>query len=189
MNDSTQDKSELLQKAVTNSSLLIHMKNTEKIKESLSGLINDSQKLPESIFISDFLPMFLGNLGDDYTSRLEVWYLISNGPFGTVDLLDDDGNVVAKVPPVQDRTILKDQSNNGNNIANLFKEYENLLLISPNAAEAVLSEKLHKSFTVNDSNNNNLVTQWKNFLSRYNNDGIISSNNNQNQALDLDVEY
>ena len=98
--------------------------------------------------------MFLGNLGDDYVSRLEVWYLISNGPFGTVDLIDENNNIVAKVPPVLDWSIIKDQFTNNGNIANLFKEYENLLLISPNAAEAVLTEKLHNSFTVNDINNN-----------------------------------
>ena len=185
-----ENKTELLQKAVSTSSMLSHMKNTEKIKESLNGLINGNQQLPEYIFISDFLPMFLGNLGDDYLSRLEVWYLISNGPFGTVDLIDENNNVVAKVPPVLDRTIIKDQFNNNNNIANLFKEYENLLLISPNAAESVLSEKLHNSFTVNDINNNNLVSKWKEFLSRYTNlETKTSTNSNFSKTIDSDIEY
>lgn len=185
-----ENKSELLRKAVSNSSMITHLKNTEKIKESLSGLLNENQQLPEHIFISDFLPMFLGNLGDDYVSRLEVWYLISNGPFGTVDLFDNNGNIVAKVPPVLDRSIIKDQFNNGGNIANLFKEYENLLLISPNAAEAVLSEKLHNSFTVNDINNNNLVTQWKEFLSRYTNTELNTKTiKGINNSVDTDIEY
>jgi len=60
-------------------------------------------KLPESVFVGNFLPFFCGEPIPEAVQNqvnLGTWIGIAGSPFRPVDLLAANGEIVARVPPV-----------------------------------------------------------------------------------------
>lgn len=126
-------------------------------------------RIPEIIFVRDFLPMFAGEV--PYNQDLiAVWYQISGGAFNRVNIVDRKGDVVNTVPPIIDRNVLPTDNKRGESTYSLFVQHESLSQISPMAAQGELSNQLtHKYIPTvgNDVNDSPLKLEWSKLFAAY----------------------
>lgn len=105
-------------------------------------------KLPENLFVENFLPYFCGEL--DIAANDEVipyWYAIAGSPNKEVSIIDERGQSLYQVPALADTSIIdptKEQGRvNFGEIVSLAKLYTNQ---SPVAGENYINKKLAEKF-------------------------------------------
>lgn len=132
-----------------------------------------NRKLPERLFVSDFLPYFCGEL--DLSSNpklLDMWYTISGGQTNEVDVVDIDGSVLFVVPALLNTKVINPRTNRGDlsfaDIITLSKLKSN---ITPIAGENALTQGLeikveqmreHKSTSFSENEN-----KWNFIFQKY----------------------
>jgi hypothetical protein len=143
----------------------------KELKESFQTLEQDAvHSVPETIFVRDFLAAFSGK---EPMSKelLQIWYSISDGPFNYVNILNKNGNIVARVPPVKVRGILPTNDDNDidSSMAAIYQQHQALSAISPMAADNKLAYMLHAKFVKGSksANTEKLASEWNELISKY----------------------
>lgn len=105
-------------------------------------------KLPEYLFVQNFLPYFCGEL--DISKNDEVipyWYAIAGSPTKEVEIIDESGKSLFVVPSLTDTSIIDPSKEKGRinfaEIVHLAKLYSNQ---SPVAGENFINTQLADKF-------------------------------------------
>ncbi len=164
----------------------------KELKEHFE-IITDSviQRIPEAVFVQDFLPAFCGEV-ECSRDLLSVWYLISGGPFNPVHVVNQFGKTIITIPPMLNRDVVK-IGQNSDDIKSIFRDFENMTHISPHAANNRLLEDLTDKFETDQIPviPGSLEEQWNNVFIHYGKkvkSNQSNSKNNSNNTLEFDYE-
>lgn len=147
----------------------------DKIKgifDSLNAIAEQEvTTIPEALFVNTYLPFFAGQSVADEIN-LSTWAGIAGNPFKSVNIADNNGVILYKIPPLFDRTALDPTkiTKGASPIQHVMQTYEQLLNIHPVRAQNYLETELNKrnlSILVPKSVLNNLEI-WNNIFKRYN---------------------
>lgn len=90
-------------------------RNTQLLANQFAMIARDKKaKIPESVFISTFLPIFFGmskfGNGESFDDNGEIlmkhWVGVAGSLFSPVDVISSNGEVLFEVPPIADRSVL-----------------------------------------------------------------------------------
>jgi hypothetical protein len=159
----------------------------KQLKEDFEILEEQTiHSVPEVIFVRDFLPAFSGK---EQMSKelLQIWYSISDGPFNYVNILNKNGNIVAKVPPIKIRGILPTNDDDGidSSMSAIYQQHQALSAISPVAADNKLTHMLHAKFVKGSksANTDKIAQEWNDLIAKYS--GSLPNSVNKEEALSL----
>ena len=169
-------------------------------EQIFKALVIDDQvsTLPESLFVQNFLPFFCGER--DIASNAEVipyWFAIAGSPTKEVEIIDDSGNSLYKVPALSDTSIIDPVKEKGNvnfgEIVSLTKLYTNQ---SPTAGENFinkqLADKFYKLTAKSDVFSEN-EKRWVDIFARYGkikiNDQVQDSGASSGKLGDDELEF
>lgn len=160
----------------------------ETIKEQFQQLDRlDVRTVPENIFVHHFLPVFAGEKKENVQETVAMWANIAGSNFHPVNVVNNVGEVVAQVPPLQNNNAL-DPSKSQSNIAYAVKESRAKAELSPVGAQAILSNQLSSKLDnmTQDiqSKNKPLEEKWAELLAKYGK-GPASKSNSKDQQEDL----
>lgn len=152
---------------------------------------NGFNNIREASFIHYFLPMFLGEV-EATREAIDAWITVAGSPFNGVNIVDNNNNVISVVPPLKDRSILLNEPGEPDNDLNLIiNDFDNVAVMSPQAAQIQLANDLHDKFGSNKKESV-LEKDWIEFLSKYktNKTSIQGTTTTKiNDDIDDDVEY
>ena len=95
-------------------SIITSNENITKAFEDLSA----PNKLPERIFIQSFLPFFCGETKlEQQPDVLVLWYGIAGSPSSEVEIIDNKGDTLFRVPALIDTSIINPIRSDKNNIS------------------------------------------------------------------------
>lgn len=172
-NDLTNNIHNTMREAIMNEIKII----TDRIETSMFHDPEDSlvSKLPETIFVNYFLPLFSGELDNniDANKRLKEWFSIAGSPQGSVNIINNQGKIIFTVPGVFATDTLNSLSDNRRSSIRHFVEQSALASsVMPAMATNVATE--HLPNLLNDVEKNcsseDFFThkeQWNSILIRY----------------------
>lgn len=143
----------------------------ETIKEQFQQLDRlDVRTVPENIFVHHFLPVFSGERQENVQEAVAMWANIAGSNFHPVNIVNNVGEVVAQVPPLQNNNAL-DPSKSQSNLAYAVKESRAKADLSPIGAQAILSNQLgnkldHMTQEMQEKNKP-LEEKWAELLAKY----------------------
>lgn len=106
------------------------------------------RKIPEEIFVRDFLPLFSGDKSIPPPTRislLQTWYLIAGTNAMPVNVVDKAGNKIIQIPPVHEATQLNPTppDNAMHDMSTQAEEAAQAARQSPRLGDAVLARALN----------------------------------------------
>ena len=153
----------------------IQRKKTEELRTVMDDIYQQVAspdvvrgKLPESIFVEQFLPRFIGEIPISATDlTFKFWLSISGGPGNPVDILDTEGNVLFTVPPLLDTSML-DIEGGEISLAAMLSQYDAYasrgLYEGDRYLQSVLGNRIQESIQNGELDN---VNSWASILTRY----------------------
>lgn len=126
-------------------------------------------KIPEAIFVRDFLPLFCGEVSDPEHNLLSYWYVIAGTPYHPVNVVNAAGQFVIQVPPVLDRNIIKSVEEPRQDLGSMFEEAKQRSYLSPALSQRMINGELSQRF-LNDGQpqvNNILAEKWNDLFVHY----------------------
>lgn len=150
-----------------------HMLQTQinTIKEQFNQLDRlDVRTIPEAIFVHHFLPVFSGERTENAQEALSMWVNIAGSNFHPVNVINNQGDVVAQVPPLQNNRVL-DPAKSASNLSYAVTESNARANLSPLGAQAMLTNQLTNKLTSMtadlESKNKPHEQMWADLLSKY----------------------
>ena len=161
------------------------------IKEQFQQLDRlDVRTVPENIFIHHFLPVFSGERKENVQEAVAMWANIAGSNFHPVNVVNNNGEVVAQVPPLQNNLAL-DPSKNSSNLAYAVKESKAKAELSPIGAQAMLTSQLTSklnNMTQDLSDKNEPVKDlWFELLRKYGKAPTDKTTNDESQENQGDL--
>lgn len=130
----------------------------------------DVRTIPENIFVHHFLPVFSGERTENVQEVVSMWVNIAGSNFHPVNVVNNVGDIVAQVPPLQNNTAL-DPAKSASNLAYAVKESNAKASIAPLGAQAMLTNQLtNKLNSMTDdlhTKNKPHEQMWLDLLSKY----------------------
>lgn len=149
----------------------------------------DVNILPEPIFVQHFLPYFSGQVAIDETSTIYAeWLSVSGGPHKPVDIIDQHGNVLYRVPPVYSTYNISTDPDRPD-IASIIIAYSQHESHIPGSGESMFHDEIKNYLDSMDVETREYIEQWTNIFRRY---GLIQDNaKDSNNIVDDDdiLEY
>lgn len=138
-------------------------------------LNNEIEKryLPESLFVTNFLPYFCGELElTQNTKLLDMWYTIAGGQFNEVDIVDISNTVIFTVPAIVNSDIINPRANRGDlsfsDIVTLSKLKSNITPVAgDNALQQGLVIKIEQLREKKITSFSNNEERWLSIFKRY----------------------
>lgn len=112
---------------------LIQQERSKKTRDAemlVKNLLNDikledSTKIPKGVYEEYFEPYLTGKLPVTEDNTIIVkWVELAKGPKRSVDIIDDEGNIIFKVPPIIDPNGINMEESNKINYGAIGAEYE-----------------------------------------------------------------
>lgn len=120
--------------------------HSEKLKKAFIDLTEETvNKIPKDIFFYHFLPLFSGQ---DYTRKdelLPIWYQIAGATNKPVDVVDDKGKVIVRVPPVQNNYLIAPITKRTGSMHYEAEQAKQYAQASPLQGEAMLNGSLTRT--------------------------------------------
>lgn len=66
------------------------------------------QKLPESVFLKEIMPFLCGDSASQVSP--EKWIAVAGSPFSEIDIIDDAGNTLFRLPALFERNVVSHES-------------------------------------------------------------------------------
>lgn len=167
-------------------------KYLQSIKDKLQKAADDTYnqlvveqifgRLPEDLFVSNFLPYFTGKLKiDEGNNVITTWISIAGNPTSRVCILDKNGEVLYTVPPIFDTGILNTLDNKNRKLAEIYHNYtirkDSLPMAADNFLDSAMAEK-HNTILSNVVNQK-YQKEWQDIFNRYNVDVEIKKNKDE----------
>lgn len=125
--------------------------------------------IPEGIFVRDFLPLFSGKDTSNREALLANWYLIAGSPYASVNIVDQFGTLVIKVPAILDRDAITIPTARGNNFLTVFEEAKQRSAISPSLGDSIINAELQNRLNnmVSTEGPKGMSAEWTQLLRHY----------------------
>lgn len=151
--------------------LLLRVRNQIRATaESLEQVAaSDVAKLPEHIFVNVFLPFFAGDPEPRFKVDIGIWAGIAGNPFAEVEIIDNKGVGLFRVPPIYDRSVINSESDDRVSIAHIVRSAEQMSNMSPIAGMNYLREQLAQRSVIGDAGEKvgKHLERWKEIFKRY----------------------
>lgn len=161
---------------------------TEQINE-LAG--QDKIKMPESIFVKYFLPMFANEEGMYPPNAHEEWLKISRNGFSPVTIVNDNGEEVIVVPAKYSRALISVRTNRDRlSIFEAMETFKDLAVSSPVRARNYFDNVMHPP-TAQNSEREKYANKWQEDIDKvlaHYGKKIESSNNNEKERMNKNVQ-
>lgn len=172
----------------------------EKSKALYELLVTNvpAKQLPERIFVESFLPYFSGTKEISNLDQVLVnWVGVAGTPMDEVEIIDEQGKALYRVPPIIDTSIINPMRSENNNVGiysiiALANQYRNNI---PAVGERVLTDnlaikakELQKKSEVFEQNEK----RWIEIFKRYNIAGQTNTpqlSNNSGNLTDDDLVF
>lgn len=123
---------------------------TRMLKAQMGGdFLQPPRELSEALFRQHFLPFFAGKLPAT-REVLQAWTSVAGTPFTPVNILGDDGKVMAVVPPLTDTKAVKlagkEIRQRGTPADALLSQAQQRATLSPQMANSHLTQALSQRF-------------------------------------------
>lgn len=147
--------------------------------------------LPEYVFTGYFLPRFIGK--ETSPNWVSEWIAIAGTPTSSVDIIDNIGEVLFRVPPIIDTSAIR-FNETGSNMSSIMSIYQQQSNNLPMLGTRYLMGALHdkgKELVEND-NIDMYRQQWSFILNRYgitNEEVTASDEESTQQSLDDFISY
>jgi len=145
------------------------------------------RSIPENMFVHHFLPFFSGETTENAQEAMTNWITIAGSPMHPVNIVNQQGQVVAQVPPINNNNAL-DPTGKDTNMAYAMKEAKSLSGLSPIAGQELilgkLSEKLDNMTAGLDQKQTGMQERWNDLLKHYNKPPIGHKSTNDKQTSD-----
>lgn len=126
------------------------------------------QKIPESVFLKEILPFICGDTSSQLTP--EMWVSIAGSPFSELDIHDDAGNVLFRLPAMLERNVVdhKEADRRGS-LASAMVTLGMLRNFSPQSAEKYLRGEFNGRGIARNPNAvaNKTAQRWNDIFARY----------------------
>ena len=146
-----------------------------RTNEMLTLLNNDNiPKLQEQIFVGVFIPVFAGE-ESLYGATIDTWIKFTGSPYKEVDVIDNKGNTLFRVPPIYDRNTVNSISDSKKPIGHIITTAQQFSRIHPNQGIAYLENELNKKAMLIKipSNILNNLEFWNMVFKRYGREPIM----------------
>lgn len=158
------------------------------IESVFSSLVQNKMRhrIPEELFVREFLPYFSGQKIDaPQDNVMAKWISIAGSPTSEVELMDGAGMVVGVVPAIFDTGFINPEKSKELTISRITDRYE-LERTNPinNASNNMMQQLLSKVPTSADSKSTASESQtqrWYNLFDRY---GVGGSDQRQNKTAE-----
>lgn len=162
----------------------------EHFKNLVLELNNDVSKLPEVVFKSVFLPIFNGTrVLTDTDEILKSWVGIAGAPGKEVEIIDNSGNALFRVPPIFDSSFIDSgNANGGKQLSQIMSAYDLHRSVLPVVGENFLTKEIPQRVEslANDITPNKINEQrWQEIFDRY--DETVKDKNTSTAAKPGDV--
>lgn len=153
------------------------------MENALADLVSSTEnsKLPEDLFVSNFLKFFIGIENADTNKEfLPTWISIAGSPSADVDVIDKSGNVLFVVPGFVDSAFINPTKRTGisySDIVNMSILYGNNI---PQQGAAVLKNELEQKVQrLKDKSPDYVkkIKMWETIFTRYSKYIKSTSNN------------
>lgn len=147
----------------------------ENINNVLNKVGNESvSRMQEKIFAGVFVPIFAGE-ESLYGATLETWINFAGGPYMEVDVINNVGKVIFRVPAIYDRNTINPSAKGGLNIANIVETAQLYTSFHPNQGIAYLNNALDKCAMILKipSNVKENLEFWNMVFKRYGREEIL----------------
>lgn len=128
-------------------------------------------KLPEHIFVRDFLPTFASKKGTPNQDEvIAVWFCISDGPLRPVDIIDNAGNVLYTVPAMQNTRIFNPLNDSDIRFKDVVTTAKQVSMMSEVAGDNVITGAVDAKFAAMFDPKRMRTDDekaWENIFSRY----------------------
>lgn len=185
--------------------LLNHIAKVEDVLKDAFARIDadDVSTIPEPLFVKYYLPLFCGELqrsedplkAEKIRYLLDMWVRIARNVFRAVAIIDQHGNKVAFVPPLQDRNTLPVTPDRQDRQAldSIFTEAINTSQSFPHMGHQQIVNALYNRFStrVQTDTRDVLRKDWEVLLARYGktlDGGSISSVPAKNNGSELNYD-
>lgn len=136
--------------------------------------------LPEVIFVTYFLPLFSGESKENADNLISQWFNIAGTNYSSVNIVDNNGNFIIKIPPLHDRNSMTPILDRSEDIAYAFNLAHQKASLSPRLANNIIANELNSRYnSITKSDYVNLKEDWDKVFKHYgkNLDKGDSSNN------------
>lgn len=162
-----QDKPSLANLPTLTNMAQLHRYQIETSMQMAAQSLIDNQlrgRLPEHIFVQNFLPYFNGTVPVEQRSLVySQWIGVAGSPMSEVELLKPNGEIAAIVPPIYDTGFVSGKHKDVNRIAS---EYELLSTNPINPAEDIFLSKMLNNLPESSVNLTH-EQRWVELLSKY----------------------
>jgi len=147
-----------------------------RINSNLETLDSETiPKLQEHIFAGVFMPVFAGE-ENKYGATLETWVNFAGGPYSSVDVIDRNGVVIFRVPPIFDRSTINSAPEKSLNVSHIVATAQQYYRFHPNQGAAYLTGALDKCASILKvpANITKNLDFWNMVFKRYGRPEIVS---------------
>ena len=186
MSDQTDPAGSLIWKDLTNRSNMLKSMFAEVEEEHIHSI-------PENIFVNMFLPLFSGESKDNRTELLEQWYTVAGTPYTSVNIINEQGIIVAVVPPILNRNAIPvvAKREERRSLDTMFDYAKQKASLSPNLAHSVVITELNGRFLskAEDTPNTDISAKWEALLAHYGKALVPKQAVNAINSNDSDFDY
>lgn len=126
------------------------------------------QKLPESVFLKEIMPFLCGDSASQVSP--EKWIAVAGSPFSEIDITDNAGNVIFRLPALFERNVVSSEAaSKRGSIVSAMITLGMLRNFSPARADAFLRHEFDNRGIVSDFHAVAQVTanRWDEIFRRY----------------------
>lgn len=174
METNNQEKNETVSKSIEEALSGMAMDQARELESDMLALLPklelENKKFPAKLFEKDFLRLFTGQITEDEAkanNAIAVWIAIAGSPHMPVDLVDEENNVVAKVPALfNSEKFIKNNSDADRGVfVNAINDLEQMRKIHPRRAYLAYMARLlpYTEKLTADNGINNLEDWFKLF--------------------------
>jgi hypothetical protein len=170
----------------------------EHIQEMKLGFDSLNQlnvrSIPEVLFVNNFLPLFCGEISNKlpmFNDLLNVWLNIAGTNYSPVNVVDNKGNVIIVVPPINDKDILKPIISRTEDIAYVFMEAKAKSVMSPSIGANIIAEGLGSriSSLITQEKPTTIQEQWTKLFTHYSKMGKVKPKSIVTDGVEDDFEW
>lgn len=153
---------------------VVHDEIREEIDKAFSDLFEDKNqhaRLPEAVFVNNFLPYFSGKVKDDRTLNITTnWIAVAGSASSPVDVVDGQDQVLFTVPPLMSTDFLRSKENiRGRSfnqiLANARNQGNRLPVLG---TRALINDTKAKLAGMTVQPTQQAMNQWEDIFNRYN---------------------
>jgi hypothetical protein len=150
--------------------------------------VDDIPKLPERIFAQVFIPVFAGE-ESIYGATIQTWINFAGSPYKEVDIIDNVGNVLFRVPAIFDRSKINSNSDTGLPIMHITTTATLYSRIHPNQGNAYLKNELENKQLLLHLPENMIehLHTWNTIFKRYNRPEIVPIEEKNDTAVTKEI--